>query len=98
VAHLPVWFDLAPNIAPALLGKEIECLDRDHAHNGMVIPRKPLGFSMRFGFLSRDRATHFLMRTLPKVATEMALHVLAYNMKRVKRILGVGGLMDAMIA
>ena len=37
-------------------------------------------------------ATHFLMKTLPRVATEMALHVLAYNMKRVMRILGVGGL------
>jgi transposase len=29
---------------------------------------------------------------------EMALHVLAYNMKRVMRILGIGGLMDAMRA
>ena len=27
-------------------------------------------------------ATHFLTRTLPKVRTEMSLHVLAYNMKR----------------
>ena len=43
-------------------------------------------------------ATHFLMRTLPKVATEMALHVLAYNMKRVMKILGVGGLMEAIRA
>jgi hypothetical protein len=43
-------------------------------------------------------ATHFQMRTLPKVASEMALHVLAYNMKRVMRILGVGGLMTAMRA
>lgn len=43
-------------------------------------------------------ATPFQMRTLPKVATEMALHVLAYNMKRVMRILGVGGLMAAMCA
>jgi Transposase DDE domain len=43
-------------------------------------------------------ATHFQMRTLPKVASEMALHVLAYNMKRVMRILGVGGLMAAMRA
>jgi hypothetical protein len=43
-------------------------------------------------------ATHFQMRTLPKVATEMALHVLAYNMKRVMRILGIGGLMAAMRA
>jgi transposase len=43
-------------------------------------------------------ATHFQMRTLPKVATEMALNVLAYNMKRVMRILGVSGLMQAMRA
>ena len=34
-------------------------------------------------------ATHFLMKTLPKVATEMALHVLAYNMTRVMNILGI---------
>ena len=43
-------------------------------------------------------ATHFQMRRLPKVASEMALHVLAYNMKRVIQILGVGGLMAAMRA
>jgi hypothetical protein len=40
-------------------------------------------------------ATHFQMKTLKNVGTEMALHVLAYNMKRVMRILGVGGLMEA---
>ena len=28
----------------------------------------------------RMGAMHFLMKTLPKVATEMALHVLAYNL------------------
>jgi hypothetical protein len=28
-------------------------------------------------------ATHFLMKTLPRVATEMALHVLNYNLTRV---------------
>jgi hypothetical protein len=38
------------------------------------------------------------MRRLPKVANEMALHVLAYDMKCVMRILGVGGLMAAMRA
>jgi hypothetical protein len=43
-------------------------------------------------------ATHFQMRTLKHVATEMALHVLAYNMKRVISILGVGGLMEAIRA
>ena len=43
-------------------------------------------------------ATHFLCTTLPKVATEMALNVLAYNMKRVMTILGVRALTDAMRA
>lgn len=43
-------------------------------------------------------ATHFLTRELPKVATEMALNVLAYNMKRVMMIVGVGGLLKAMQA
>ena len=43
-------------------------------------------------------ATHFQMRRLSKVASEMALHVLAYNMKRVIQILGVDGLVAAMRA
>ena len=37
-------------------------------------------------------ATHFKMKTMKHVATEMALHVLAYNMMRVMVILGVPGL------
>lgn len=41
-------------------------------------------------------ATHFLTMTLPKVATEMALTVLAYNMKRVIAIIGVAALLEAM--
>jgi hypothetical protein len=41
-------------------------------------------------------ATHFLMKTLPKMATEMSLHVLAYNMKRMMNILGAKMLMAAM--
>jgi transposase len=40
-------------------------------------------------------ATHFLTRTLDKVRTEMSLHVLAYNLKRMITIFGVGPLMDA---
>jgi hypothetical protein len=43
-------------------------------------------------------ATHFLTRRLPKVATEMALNVLAYNIKRVMAILGVAGLLEALAA
>jgi len=42
-----------------------------------------------FGTLKmRMGATHFLMKRLPKVATEMALHVLAYNLTRVINITG----------
>jgi transposase len=47
---------------------------------------------------ARMGATHFLMKTLPKVATEMALHVLAYNLTRVMNIMGTGPLMAAMRA
>ena len=41
-------------------------------------------------------ATHFLTKRLPKVATEMALNVLAYNIKRVMAIIGVAGLLEAL--
>jgi len=40
--------------------------------------------------------THFLTRTLEHVGTEMSLHVLAYNMKRVINILGMAKTMKAM--
>ena len=43
-------------------------------------------------------ATHFQMKTLKKVGTEMALHVLAYNLKRVMNILGIRPLIAAMLA
>jgi transposase len=42
-------------------------------------------------------ATHFLTKTLERVRTEMSLHVLAYNLKRVIQLLGVGGLIAAMM-
>jgi transposase len=47
---------------------------------------------------ARMGATHFLMKTLPRVAAEMALHVLAYNLTRVLNIMGVQPLMAAMRA
>ena len=40
-------------------------------------------------------ATHFLTKTLRRVSTEMSLHVLAYNLKRVMKILGIGTLIEA---
>ncbi len=43
-------------------------------------------------------STHFQMRTLKHVSTEMSLNVLAYNLKRVINILGTKPLMEAMRA
>jgi transposase len=40
--------------------------------------------------------THFQMKTLKNVSTEMSLHVLAYNLKRVMKIVGIVPLMEAM--
>lgn len=43
-------------------------------------------------------ATHFQMKTLQKVSTEMSLHVLAYNLKRVMNILGTKSFIEAIQA
>ncbi len=43
-------------------------------------------------------ATHFQMKTLKRVGTEMALHVLAYNLKRVMNIIGIIPLIAVMRA
>jgi hypothetical protein len=40
-------------------------------------------------------ATHFQMRKLRNVRTEMALHVLAYNIKRVMNIIVSRALLEA---
>ena len=69
-------------------------LDKNpHAMRVRRTPEHPFAtLRMRMG------ATHFLMKTLPRVATEMALHVLAYNLTRVMNILGIQPLMAAMRA
>ena len=41
-------------------------------------------------------SAHFLMKTIKHVRTEMSLHVLSYNLRRVMSILGVDGLMKAL--
>jgi hypothetical protein len=43
-------------------------------------------------------ATHFLTKTLLRVSTEMSLHVLAYNLKRVMQIFGVTSLVESIRA
>jgi len=40
-------------------------------------------------------ATHFLTRTMDRVSTEMSMHVLAYNLKRVINMMGVRELVQA---
>jgi hypothetical protein len=68
------------------------------------LDRKPDAMTIRrstvehvFGTLKHWMgATHFQTRTLGKVSTEMSLHVLAYNLKRVMNILGVARTMKAM--
>jgi Transposase DDE domain len=41
--------------------------------------------------------THFLTKTVGRVSTEMSLHVLAYNLKRAIKIVGMSVLMEAMV-
>jgi hypothetical protein len=43
-------------------------------------------------------ATHFLTRKMAGVSAEMSLNVLAYNLKRVMKIIGANGLMKALTA
>ncbi len=47
---------------------------------------------------ARMGATHFLMKRLKNVRSEMALSVLAYNLTRVMNILGIAPLLKAMRA
>jgi len=47
---------------------------------------------------ARMGATHFLTKTIPKVAAEMALSVLAYNLTRVMNIVGTKPLIAAIAA
>jgi transposase len=66
----------------------------DRMPNAMDVRRQTVEHA--FGTLKAWMgATHFLTRTLDKVRTEMSLHVLAYNLKRMITIFGVGPLMAA---
>lgn len=79
----------------AVLDAMQERLDR--APNSMRIRRQTAEHP--FGTIKAWMgATHFLTRTLEKVRTEMSLHVLAYNLKRLIAILGVGPTIQAMKA
>jgi len=77
----------------AVLDTMQERLDRDP--DKMRVGRKTVEHP--FGTLKAWMgATHFLTKTLARVRTEMSLHVLAYNMKRMMKILGTEGLIAVM--
>jgi hypothetical protein len=69
----------------------------DHRPDAMRIRRSTVEHA--FGTLKLWMGlAHFLTRTLKRVGTEMSLHVLAYNMKRVMKIVKIEALMQAMKA
>ena len=69
----------------------------DHAPDSMRIRRQTVEHP--FGTLKLWMGSaHFLTKALNRVSTEMSLHVLAYNLKRVMNILGAEALMEAMRA
>ncbi len=75
-------------------------------HEDKLMPPAPEKMRQRretvehpFGTIKvRMGATHFLMKQLKNVRTEMALGVLAYNLTRVMNIMGIGPLIQAMRA
>lgn len=72
--------------------------DRLNANWGMMATRSAT-VEHPFGTIKSWMGyTHFLTKTLGGVRTEMSLHVLAYNMKRMISIMGIGPLMEAMRA
>jgi transposase len=77
----------------------LEAVQQRLDENPQAMRRRRETVEHPFGTIkARMGATHFLTKTLPRVATEMALHVLAYNLTRVINILGTGPLMAAIRA
>jgi hypothetical protein len=72
--------------------------ERVRAHPEIMKVRKEL-IEHVFGTMKRSMDQgYFLLRTRKKVAAEMSLTVLAYNLKRVITILGVKGLIAGLMA
>jgi hypothetical protein len=77
----------------------LEAVQRRLDENPQAMRQRRETVEHPFGTIkARMGATHFLMKTMPRVATEMALHVLAYNLTRVMNILGIAPLLKAMRA
>ena len=77
----------------------LEAVQRRLDENPQAMRQRRETVEHPFGTMkARMGATHFMMKTLPKVATEMALSVLAYNLTRVLNIVGIKPLMAAIAA
>jgi hypothetical protein len=67
----------------------LEAVQKRLDDNPQAMRRRRETVEHPFGTIKgRMGATHFLMKTLPRVTAEMALHVLAYNLTRVMNIIG----------
>ena len=74
----------------------LEAVQRQLDENPQAMRQRRETVEHPFGTIkARMGATHFLTKTLPKVAAEMALSVLAYNLTRVMNIVGIKPLMAA---
>ena len=77
----------------------LEAVQRRLDENPEAMRRRRETAEHPFGTIkARMGATHFLMKQLKNVRTEMALSVLAYNLTRVMHIMGIGPLLQAMRA
>jgi transposase len=77
----------------------LEAVQRRLDENPQAMRQRRETVEHPFGTMkARMGATHFLTKTLPKVAAEMALSVLAYNLTRVMNIVGIKPLMAAIAA
>jgi Transposase DDE domain len=77
----------------------LEAVQRRLDANPQAMRRRRETVEHPFGTMkARMGATHFLTKTLPKVAAEMALSVLAYNLTRVINIVGTKALIAAIAA
>jgi Transposase DDE domain len=82
--------------AVSILGPDAQTRLDNNPH---AIRQRRETFEHPFGTMkARMGATHFLTKTLPKAAAEMALSVLAYNLIRVMNIVGIKPLIAAIMA
>ena len=74
----------------------LEAVQRRLDENPQAMRRRRETVEHPFGTIkARMGATHFLMKRLKNVRTEIALSVLAYNLTRVMNVVGIGPLIQA---